>query len=144
MTFTVGLGPQWKKEWPNYQPDQRYRVGLFVQTFLVHGLDATKFQGRISPSWMNLAQGSVLHTYTTTHWLWHYHIGLPMYRQAMGGDVSDEVLHFQWVYNSKHVDLIELSPHYLGGKFFLPLAASLAATPAPTPPPATQAPNSKP
>lgn len=82
MTFTVGFGPQWRKEWPNYQPDQRYQVGLFIQTFQTHGLDQTKFQGRISPSWMNQAKGSPAYNYTTSHWLWHYHIGLPTYTRC--------------------------------------------------------------
>lgn len=144
MTFTVGFGPQWRKEWPNYQPDQRYQVGLFIQTFQTHGLDQTKFQGRISPSWMNQAKGSPAYNYTTSHWLWHYHIGLPTYTPAAGGDVSDWLLHFQWVYQSKHLDLIELSQHYVAGKFYLPPGSNLAATPQPTQPPAGPTPTTGP
>jgi hypothetical protein len=132
MTFTVGVGPQWRKEWPNYQLDQKHQVGVFIQTFQTYGLDQTRFQGRISPSWMNLKTGSVPYIYATTNWLWHYHIGLPKYNKAMGGDVSDWVLHFQWVRPSDHVDLIELSPHQVARKFFIPDPSSLASTPAPT------------
>lgn len=136
MTFTVGVGPQWKKEWPNYLPDQRAKVQLFVYTFQKHGLDQTKFQGRISPSWMNRQPGSSPYLYTTTNWLWHYHIGLPHYTKAMGADVSDWLLHFQWVNYSRHVDLIELSPHQVGGKFYLPPTSSLPTiTSPPTPKP---------
>lgn len=137
MTFTVGVGPQWKKEWPHYQPDQKYQVQLFIHTFQQHGLDPTKFQGRISPSWMNLLKGSQAYNYTTTNWLWHYHIGLPSYTKSVVGDyVSDWLLHFQWVNHSRHIDLIELSTHQVNGKFYLPSQSSLASTPAPTQPPA--------
>jgi hypothetical protein len=136
MTFTVGVGPQWRKEWPNYLADQRLKVQIFVQTFQTYGLNQTKFPGRISPSWMSLAKGTPAYDYTTKNWLWHYHIGLPHYTPAMGGDVSDWVLHFQWVHpNGKHLDLIELSTHQVMGKFYLPPATSMAATPAPTPAP---------
>lgn len=135
MTFTVGYGPQWGREFPNYQADQKRQIALFVQTFQAYGLDQTQHQGRISPSWMNVPKTDSRYAYTTTNWLWHYHLGLPQYTKAMGGDVSDELLHFQWVYKSQHVDLIEVSRHYVMGKFYLPPTSSLpTSTPAPAGP----------
>jgi hypothetical protein len=132
MTFTVGYGPQWSREWRNYLPDQKQAVGAFVQTYLVHGLDRTKLPGRVSPSWMGLQPVHPNYAYTQANFLWHYHIGLPKYtRSSYGDQVSDWVLHFQWVGRGSHIDLLELSTHQVGGRFYVPPSRSL---PPPTPP----------
>jgi hypothetical protein len=142
MTFTVGFGPQWSREWKQYQPDQKIKVGEFVQLYQAHGLDPTKLPGRISPSWMGLQPQHPNYAYTQNNFLWHYHIGLPQYtKSAVGDHTSDWVLHFQWVGRGSHIDLLELSTHQVMGKFYLPPAGSLpAATPAPSaaPTPAAQ------
>lgn len=135
MTFTVGFGPQWAREWKNYLADQKLKVADFVQVYQAHGLDRTQHPGRISPSWMNLQPSHPNYAYTQNNFLWHYHIGLPRYTKSQYGDyTSDWVLHFQWVGQGSHIDLLELSTHQVMGKFYLPPPTSLV-TPSPSPAP---------
>jgi hypothetical protein len=121
MTFTVGFGPQWSREWKSYQPDQKLKVGEFIHLYQANGLDPTVLPGRISPSWMNLQSTHPNFAYAKNNFLWHYHIGLPQYTKSVYGDrTSDWVLHFQWVGRGSHIDLLELSTHQVMGKFYLP------------------------
>lgn len=128
MSFTVGFGNQFAREWKNYLPDQKTKVGEFIQLFQTHGLaDQTKYPGRVSPSWFGLPPNHPNHAYTITHSLWHYHIGLPHYTgTATWGNTSDWVLHFQWVSQGSHIDIVDMNTHHNSkGSFYLPPATNL-------------------
>ena len=86
------------------------------------------------------------YAYTYANSLWHYHVGLPEYKQGVGQYlVSDWVLHFQWYGRGPHIDLIDLYQHSRAdGSFYLPASIFLARpdASAPTAPPRAVDPSS--
>lgn len=128
MTYTLGYKAQFAIEFERYQEVQQRKVLQFVQCYYQHGLnDFSVYKGKISPSW----KGAPLEkaAYARQNALWHYHIGLPTYRQSPSGSylTSDQVLHFQWKDKGKHVDLVDLYDHYdRHGNFWIPPLTTLA------------------
>jgi hypothetical protein len=145
MSFTVNFGDLFAKEWPNYLPAQKKLLGDFVSLVKQYGLDQTQLPGKLSPSWMNASQANF--QYAQKYHLSHYHYGYPQWRVSGPGKplTSDEVVHFQWIPGSTHIDVVDIYVHYdRNGNFYLPSmgylvtptpvpSAAPSSTPAPTP-----------
>jgi hypothetical protein len=81
--FEVYYLPQFSKEFVNYPIDQQDKILGFVSTFQRCGLaDFLKYDGKITPSWKGLDATEHLYHYARDNELWHYHIGIPRYRQV--------------------------------------------------------------
>lgn len=135
MTFTVSYSARFAAEFARFPSDQQDRVIAFAELFERHGLsDATKYPGKLSPSWLGLQPINPTYQYAYSNNLWHYHVGIPYYRPTnQGYSTSEWVLHFQWVKDAPHIDLVDLYEHYLrDGRFYLPPVNALAK-PASTP-----------
>ncbi|MCU8163973.1 hypothetical protein M2H13_22855 [Vibrio vulnificus] len=121
--FEVYYKPQFKKEFENFPKKQQDKILDFTDIFEEYGLsDFTRYEGKISPSWAGVNISEEDYNYTYNNHLWHYHIGLPDYKQKHGKyKTSDIVLHFQWEGRGNIINLIDLYNHYkLDGSFYLP------------------------
>ena len=126
----VYLTPKFQAEFAGYPADQQDLVIDFVDIVEEHGLsDLSKLVGKLSPSWKT--DDPVKYEYAKTNGLWHYHIGLPEYKDSQVTTkykVSEWVLHFQWLRHT-HPDeiwLVDMYSHYLkDGSFYLPSATYL-------------------
>lgn len=127
MPYTYSFRTQFASEFKNFPPEQQDKVLDFTDTFELHGLlDFTKYVGKIAPSWSGSAT-SADQAFAKANDLWHYHIGLPTYVQIHPKyKTSDWVLHFQWVKQGDHIDIVDLYSHYkFDGTFYLPGAQSI-------------------
>lgn len=123
MNYTVGLGRQFSVELSRLQEDQQDAVYDFIAIFQMCGLgDQTKYPGRISPSWHGLATNHPNYVYASTYSLWHYHAGLPTYHGTQPwGKTSDWLVHFQWVGQGSHINLVDFYTHHNAAKqFYIP------------------------
>jgi len=128
MTYTFGFKQQFATEFANFPADQQDKILDFTDTFEAHGLsDFTKYVGKITPSWKGVSPTSPAAQYAYANHLWHYHIGLPSYTTVHSKySTSDWVLHFQWIDQGNHIDLVDLYAHYRrDGTFYLPPSNSL-------------------
>jgi hypothetical protein len=125
MTFTVGFGQQFLKEWPQFDADQKARVSEFVALVQKHGLVQAHLPGKLTPSWIGAGQPNF--QYAQQHSLWHYHLGYPSWtKHAHAPWTSDWVIHFQHLAGSSHVDVLDLYTHYDSkGNFYLPRSPHL-------------------
>lgn len=131
MLYTVSFNIKFAEEYARIPPREQTAIANFISTFEAYGLgDQTRFPGRLSPSWHGLPPNDLNAMYTQEYCLWHYHIGLPEYSgEAIWGRTSDWLLHFQWVQNSSHVNLVDLYQHHRrDGSFYLPPADRLDPT----------------
>lgn len=129
MTYSVTFKTQFAVEFANYPAKQQTAVLTFAQIFQQHGLaDFTLYDGKITPSWSGLNPGDADYAYTYGSDLWHYHLGIPYYKQVHGKyKTSDVVLHFQWANRGKHIALVDVYDHYRAdGTFYLPPASYLS------------------
>lgn len=127
MTFTVAYKAKFAGEFANLKQDQQDKVLDFTDCVEKHGLsDFSKFPGKITPSWKGVHESSPEYAYAYDNSLWHYHVGLPNYKQSISGKylTSDWVLHFQWIDKDRggtHITLVDLYSHWThDGKFWLP------------------------
>ncbi len=120
--FKIKFANEYQK-FPQYQID---KIDKFLDTYEVFGLmDKSKYEGKLSHSW-KVETTNPNHSYAKQNNLWHYHIGLPNYKYGTPHKTSDLLLHFQWVYGSTHINLIDIYDHYKAdGKFYLPSTAYL-------------------
>ena len=128
MPFTYGFKKQFSIEYKNFPKDQQLLVTKFTDTFVKQGfVDFDAYPGKITPSWKGVDQSSVEYSFAYSNDLWHYHIGIPSYKQGAGNYlVSAWVLHFQWKNKGTHIALVDLYDHHnRDGKFYMPPDASL-------------------
>ncbi|ULR87386.1 hypothetical protein [Comamonas sp. B21-038] len=129
MSYTVKYSIQFLKDFDHFPEDQVLKIAKFASVFQQHGLaDQTKFEGRVSPSWMNLPTNHPDYQYTLSRHLWHYHIGIPQYSgMQQWNRTSDWVLHFQWPQRGPTVWLVDVYAHHTSsGAFYLPPPTALA------------------
>jgi hypothetical protein len=145
MTFTVSLNRVFAGEYQRLRPDQQDKIRQFMRLFQKVGLrDQTLYPGKLSGSWVTLAEDDPEYKRTRDACLWHYHIGLPYYTQSYAGyKTSEWLLHFQWpnwATGGTHIEIVDLYTHYKSdGQFYLPSDYRLsiyAPPPIPAAPPA--------
>lgn len=114
----------------NYPLDQKNAIALFLKVFKEHGLkDFSKFEGKVSPSWKNVDEGSPVYKFTRSNNLWHYHVGIPYYTQSSYYEykTSDYILHFMILGSLEEIAVVDITPHYdSNGSFWLPKPNYLA------------------
>lgn len=120
------FGDEFTKEYPNFPANLQNAIVDFVTLVGEYGFYRATFhqyKGKISPSWRNLDPTNPNYTYTHTQKLWHYHIGIPVYRLSKTGryHTSDMVLHFIWDNNKDKITIVDCTEHYcFDGSFWLP------------------------
>jgi hypothetical protein len=127
MTFNWEFKAIFAEEFERLPQDQQDKVFDFTDIYEAHGLaDFKKYPGKITQSWKGLDQTDPAFAYAYDNSLWHYHVGLPTFKQAFHGKylTSDWVLHFQWKnwhLNAPEIALVDLYQHVdYKGKFWLP------------------------
>ncbi len=121
--YKVSYLPQFSIEFENYPEYQQDSVLDFTDKFEEVGLsDFSNYEGKITPSWKGLGTDDPKYTFTKDNHMWHYHIGLPEYKQKHGKyKTSTVVLHFQWPDKGTEISLVDLYDHYTSeGVFYLP------------------------
>jgi hypothetical protein len=132
MTFTFGMSRRFLAELPSESKEKQDSVDDFIELYELSGLaDHTKFPGRLSPSWHTLPTNHKNYEYAQKHSLWHYHCGFPHYTSAKSwGNTSEYLIHFQWVGQGSHIDIVDLYEHYrYGGEFYIPTVERLVLKP---------------
>lgn len=127
--YQAHFGPKFAEYFENYPPDQRVAILKFVSIYQIHGLDKTKFEGKLSPTWHVSGEDPDYYTkveYARRNELWHYHIGIPNYKQSPNGYLtSDMVLHMQR-HDEYNITLLDCYFHYKAdGTFYVPSAEHL-------------------
>lgn len=133
MKYTWGVRLKFSEELGRYPRDQQDRILDFIEVYEKHGLaDFSKYPGKIAPSWSGLLASHPSYSYTRDNSLWHYHIGIPEYKQRHPTYLtSDYVLHFQWPDKGTHIDLVDTCYHRKSnGEFYLPPPDYLIPAPA--------------
>ncbi|WP_417526992.1 hypothetical protein [Marinomonas shanghaiensis] len=126
MSYKWNFHDQFAKEFKNFPKDQQDKILDFIEIYELHGLrDFNAYEGKVGPSYKTNDLTS--RQYALAHSFWHYHIGIPTYRQSLGGyKTSDWVLHFQWFKSENYIVLVDLYYHYKSdGTFYLPPSGSL-------------------
>lgn len=126
MSYTVEFLPKFQQEFKNFPIEHQNKVLDFVMLFQQHGLsNFSLYEGKVSPSW---EPGTLDYEFARSNDLWHYHIGIPLYKQRHPlYKTSDTVLHFQWPGKGPHISLVDMYDHYTSeGRFYLPSADYLA------------------
>lgn len=133
MSYTYSYSIQFAKEFSRFPDDQKDKVDSFLDVYEASGLtNFAAYPGKITPSWKGLDAHDPKFAYAFNNALWHYHVGLPSYRQSPSGNyqTSDKVLHFQWPGKGSHICLVDLYDHYTwNGVFWLPPQESLEQRP---------------
>ena len=128
MAYSFGFKKQFAVEFNRFPKTQQDKITEFLESYSRVGLsDFSKYEGKISQSWSGNASQSD-YDYAKGNHLWHYHIGLPTYYSKIHQKykTSDWVLHFQWVNNGSHIEIVDIYSHYKsGGEFYLPKPESL-------------------
>jgi len=121
VSYSVTYSKQFAKEFVLYPEDQQRAIFDFVSIYEKHGLDDfSLYPGKITPSWKNATPEN--EAYARQHRLWHYHVGIPIYkRQHDKYLVSDWLLHFQRE-SEESIRLVDIYDHNTKtlGKFYLP------------------------
>ena len=124
MSYTWEFGKLFAVEFNNYPENQQDKILDFIDIYEENGLsDFSKFQGKISPSWLKIDKTTSIYDFTYSNSLWYYHIGLPDYIKSKYNNylTSDMILHFQWKNNSNHIRILDITWHYkYSGEFWLP------------------------
>jgi hypothetical protein len=123
MSFTIGFKKQFAIEYDRYPSDQKEKILDFILLYKTKGLsDFSAYEGKISPSWRGLQPTDHAYIFAKGNSLWHYHIGIPRYESNHPKyKTSDWVLHFQWIDQGLHIDLVDVCYHYkASGEFYLP------------------------
>lgn len=126
--YQIHFYKQFSIEFPNFPVDQQNKVLDFIDIFEQHGLtDFSRYEGKITPSWKGMNVSESNYRYARDNSLWHYHVGIPEYRQVHSTyKTSDMVLHFQWPGKGSHVNLLDMYYHYDSeGLFYLPTSLYL-------------------
>jgi hypothetical protein len=83
MSYKWSFHDQFAKEFKNFPVDQQDKVIEFTDVYEVHGLvDFNVYEGKIGPSWKT--DEHISRQFAIDHSLWHYHIGIPTYKQSIG------------------------------------------------------------
>lgn len=128
MNYTWSVKNQFQTEFDNFPEDQQDKIIEFTDLYEVHGLnDFDVYEGKIAPSWSGADIDPDVHEYAKSNELWHYHIGIPEYREVHSKyKTSEWALHFQWPNKGNHIILVDLYTHYLSdGTYYLPPESSL-------------------
>jgi hypothetical protein len=123
MKYTFSVTRQFAGEVTRMDEKQRDLLGAFFDIYEVSGLkDQTVYPGRLSQSWHGLPPNHPNHIFSTKYSLWHYHCGYPKYETSKPwGNTSDWLIHFQWVKDSTHIDVVDMYQHHTYNKqFYLP------------------------
>lgn len=126
MSGTWGFKPLFLKEFQNFPTDQQDAIYDFTDLVEAGALgNFGLFPGKTSQSWSGLIPSDPAYQFAFNNNLWHYHVGIPTYRQVHSKfKTSDWVLHFQWDgWNSggRHVVLVDCYQHYKAdGTFYMP------------------------
>jgi hypothetical protein len=126
--YQVTYLPKFSQEFENFPLDQQDSILDFTDIFEELGLsDFSKYDGKITPSWKNLEPDDPKYIYTRENHLWHYHVGIPEYKNVYDKyKTSDMVLHFQWFFKGDEINLVDMYYHYTNdGEFYLPPEAYL-------------------
>jgi hypothetical protein len=121
--YEVNYLPKFSYEFERYPISQQDKILDFTDIFEEFGLsNFQKYEGKIAQSWKNLDYFDPNYTYTKNNNLWHYHIGIPDYKEIHSKyKTSDMVLHFQWEQGSNKINLVDIYFHYKSnGTFYLP------------------------
>lgn len=126
---TVGFGKLFLQEYPNYPRAMQDSINNVRKIFLNHGLNKSKYQGKIKNSWTG-TKITANKEFTNKNNLWHIHLGVPDFSPSPNGKyyTSDYVLHFQYnPTNPNHIRFIKATPHYSSNpkRFNLPTLACL-------------------
>lgn len=123
--YTVARGAQFTWQFRNLPEDFQDAVITFTDIYEIYGLsDFNNYPGKIKYSWdVPSDDPKYLEKvmYARQNKLWHYHVGLPEYKQGNGNyKVSEWVLHFRWD-NDERITLLDLCEHNDStGRFRLP------------------------
>ena len=123
MKYTWDFKKVFATQFSNWSKKDQDKILDFTDIYEEYGLDDfSKYPGKIAPSWSFLDISDPNYSYTTNNYLWHYHVGIPEYRQVHDKfQTSSYVLHFQWKNKGTHISLVDCYEHYLkNGTFYLP------------------------
>lgn len=126
MAYTVDFKKRFAIEFARFPQDQQLAIADFILLYQQNGLHSSqwnKYPGKIAPSWKGLEVSHPNYAYARSNHLWHYHIGLPDYKQSPYGDykTSDWLLHFQWANQGQHISLVDAYCHHTSDKtFYMP------------------------
>lgn len=128
--FSWSFNKLFSKEFKNYPKDQQDKILEFLDIIEEHGIppgEYSVFPGKLSVSWRGLDESHPNYAHAKSNHLWHYHLGLPCFKQSPGGFLtSDWLLHFQYSYGSNHIHLADTYMHKTSdNKFYLPSDAYL-------------------
>ncbi|WP_341985848.1 hypothetical protein [Morganella morganii] len=125
---TWGFSTKFANEFKQFPQDQQDKVLDFIDVYEEKGLsDFSCYEGKISNSWRGLEETDARYVYARDNKLWHYHIGIPVFRSQHGKyKTSDWVLHFQWEREENSIVLVDMYKHYTkDGIFYLPSSSYL-------------------
>lgn len=125
--YTYTFLPKFASQFGNFTEEQQQKILNFLETFENHGFsDFSKFEGKISPSWMGLKESDSDYIYCHANALWHYHVGFPEYIESHPKyKTSEWVLHFQ-MSSETHINIVDIYSHYDSkGNFYIPSGSYL-------------------
>lgn len=124
MSFVVHWGKLFAQEYANLPLEQQEKVDDFIDLFERHGINGylREYPGKMVNSWDPVPTSDKQYYHARSNHLWHYHIGLPEYKQRGQAPymTSRDLLHFSWPHKKNEIVLVCLAPHYVDGKFFMP------------------------
>ena len=125
-------GPLFETEFKQQMKQVQDAIAYFFTCFVRHGLDNTKFCGRIKPSWQPKPGGTIPkrnRDFAKQHNLWHVHIGPKFSGDIYGNMTSDLVIHFQWHESEPNkIRVLSIAKHYTDTepkRFTLPTMAHI-------------------
>ena len=127
--FSWSLSSKFEKEFILLPTKDQDKIIEFTDVYEKFGLsDFSRYPGKITPSWNGQDISSTDRIYAQLNSLWHYHIGIPEYREVhQTYKTSDWVLHFQWPKKGNRIILVDLYSHYTSsGDFYLPPSSYLS------------------
>lgn len=117
MTFTTGFSLEFARNFARFPVADQLKITAFQTQFESYGFTQfSNYPGKIAPSWGGLSPTDARYTFTYSHDLWHYHIGIPKWTPSVSGKyfTSAWLLHFQWPNwrnNGAHIHIVDLLPH---------------------------------
>ena len=130
MTYLWSFSDLFAKEFSGLPQSDQDKILDFTDIYEEYGLEEfSVYEGKIAPSWSGGADAEALR-YARSNHLWHYHVGVPEYRQFHTAyKTSDWLLHFTWPHRGSHILLVDLYSHYTSaGDFYLPPESYLSIT----------------
>lgn len=109
----VDIGKKFALEYLNFPPEDKKKIREFISHVKENGLK--DLEGKISPSCKVPFETDDRHlkiSFARRHKLWHYHIGIPVYKRSRCGRylTSEYVLHYQ-KFSMKNIKIVDFSAH---------------------------------